>query len=339
MNLKIYSELAYEKFFAPPFYLEKEGKLGSVEFIGSRFLYYAYMRMKGKKIYPFFKSLFAPFRLIFTKDPIIVPFAPYGSSIYYLTLLKLLRKKIIYHTSWPYWDGSKSVHKGGFIRKFLWRRFLRDTKVICITKEACDGVNSWGAKGINIPHPVDLEIFTKKTRDNKKVKTLFVGRLIREKGILDILKLAEDFKNVDFVFVGKGDLAEKVINCGLSNVKYRGFISDSKELARVYRETDIFISNSYATNKWEELFGISTIEAMASGLAIIATDCVGPREIIKNGENGFLIKQRDYGELRKRFNELIKNKNLRKKLGDNARKSVGKYDIKIIAEKWLDLLK
>ncbi len=340
MGLKIYTELADKEFFKPPFYLEKEGKLGNVDFIGSRFLYYAYMRLKGGKVYPFFKSLFAPVKLLFTKDTIILAFAPYSVMIYYLILLKLFRKEIIYHTSWPYWDGSKSVHRGGYIREFLWRKFLKNTKVICITKKACEGVNSLGARGVNIPHPVDLGIFTKKNKENEKIKVLFVGRLLPEKGILDILKLAGEFKEVDFVFVGKGKLAENIKNSGLNNVGYKRFIKNKKELAKVYKEADIFISNSYATNNWEELFGIVIIEAMASGLTVIATDCVGPKEIIQNEENGFLIKQKNYEELKNRFRELIENKELRKKFADNGRKKVEeKYDIKIIAKKWFNLIK
>ncbi len=339
MKLKIYSEFSDEGFFMAPAYLKKEGKLDNVEFIGSRFLYYAYMRLRGKKTCPFFKSLFAPLKLLFTKDPIILAFAPYGKSIYYLILLKLLKKNIIYLTSWPYWDGSKYVHAGGYTRKFLWEKFLKNTKAICISKMAYNGINKFGANGVHIPHPVDLTIFTKKTDKNKKLNVLFVGRLLPEKGVLDILRLAEEFKDIKFTFAGNGNLSSKIKNCGLSNVEYKGFVGDKKELSKVYRQADIFISNSYATKNWEELFGIVIIEAMASGLAVIASDCVGPKEIIQNGENGFLIHQKDYNDLKNKFSELIKNKNLIRKFSDNGRKTAEKrYDIRIISEKWMDLI-
>ena len=340
MKLKIYSEFLDEGFFMAPAYLKKELKLDDVEFIGSRFLYYAYMTLRGNGIYPFFKSLFAPLKLLFTKDPIILAFAPYGKSIYYLILLKLFKKNVIYLTSWPYWDGSKYVHRGGYIREFFWKKFLKNTRVAGVTKKACEGVNNFGAKSVNIPHPVDLDVFTKKIKKNKKLNVLFVGRILPEKGVLDILKLAEEFKDINFTFVGNGDLSSKIKNCGFNNVKYIGFVKDKKELARIYREADIFISNSYATKNWEELFGIVIIEAMASGLAVIASDCVGPKEIIQNGENGFLIHQRDYNDLKNKFSELIKNKSLIKKFSDNGRETVEeKYDIKLISEKWLDLIK
>lgn len=340
MNLKIYSDLVDKGFFMPPYYLEKEGKLDKVELIGSRFLYYVYMNVKGKKVYPFFRSLFASIRLLFTKDPTVLAFAPYRGMIYYLIILKLLRKNIIYHTSWPYWNGSKYVHAGGYIRKFLWEKFLKNTKAICINKKACDEINRFGAKSVHIPHPVDLTIFTKKTNKNKELNVLFVGRLLPEKGVLDILRLAEEFRDIKFTFAGSGDLSPRIKNCGLNNVEYKGFVFDKKELSKIYRQADIFISNSYATKNWEELFGIVIIEAMASGLAVIATDCVGPKEIIQNGENGFLIKQKDYNDLKSKFSELIKNKNLIKKFGENGRKTVEeKYDIKIITKEWLDLIK
>ena len=217
---------------------------------------------------------------------------------------------------------------------------MKNIKVVGVTKKACEGVNNFGAKGVNIPHPVDLEIFTKKIKENKQLKVLFVGRVLPEKGILDILKLSEEFKDINFTFVGDGNLSSRIKNCGLNNVEYKGFIYDKKELSKVYRQADIFISNSYSTENWEELFGIVIIEAMASGLAVIATDCVGPKEIIQNGENGFLIHQKDYNDLKNKFTQLIKNKSLIKKFSDNGRKTVEeKYDIRIIAQKWLDLIK
>jgi len=340
MNLKIYTDLTDKGFFMPPYYLKEEGKLKDVELIGSRPLYYAYMKLRGKNTYPFFKSLFAPLKLLFTKDPVILAFAPYRGLIYYLILLKLFRKNIIYHTSWPYWDGSKYVHRGGYIREFLWRKFLKGTKVICINKKACEGVNRLGARGVRIPHPIDFKIFEKKSKENKKLNVLFVGRLIEEKGVLDILKLAVKFKDVKFTFVGRGELSREIEKSRLDNVEYMGFVKDKSELSKIYREADIFISNSYATKKWEELFGMVIIEAMASGLAIISTDCVGPKEIIEDGDNGFLIKQKDYVALDRKLEELINNKALRKRFGDNARKKAEReYDINVISDKWLKLLK
>ncbi|MBU2634010.1 MAG: glycosyltransferase family 4 protein, partial [Nanoarchaeota archaeon] len=122
--------------------------------------------------------------------------------------------------------------------------------------------------------------------------------------------------------------------------EFLGEINDRKELAEVYRNSDIFILNSYKTPEWEEIFGRVLIEAMSSGLAVISTDCIGPKEIIRDGWNGFLIEQKNDKQLLEKFKILLKDKKLREKLGKNAREdAIKKYDIKKISEKWLEVIK
>jgi glycosyltransferase involved in cell wall biosynthesis len=77
---------------------------------------------------------------------------------------------------------------------------------------------------------------------------------------------------------------------------------------------------------------------MASGLPVIATDCIGPKSIIEN--NGFLIKQKSTDEIVKKLNILIDNPRIREKLGKEGRKlAVTKYDTKTNAKKWLKIFR
>ncbi|MBR9703178.1 hypothetical protein GOV10_04020, partial [Candidatus Woesearchaeota archaeon] len=65
------------------------------------------------------QSFFAPVFLLFVSKPIILGMSPFSNWIYYMCLLKLLGKKIIYHNSWPYWD-ALAHPKGIKMRVWTW---------------------------------------------------------------------------------------------------------------------------------------------------------------------------------------------------------------------------
>ncbi|PLM51431.1 hypothetical protein CWN34_29225, partial [Klebsiella pneumoniae] len=75
----------------------------------------------------------------------------------------------------------------------------------------------------------------------------------------------------------------------LDNVNFMGHISDKSKLAAIFKEHDVLVLPSKKIDGWEELFGLVIIEAMACGLVVIASNHIGPRGIIDDGKNGFLI--------------------------------------------------
>jgi glycosyltransferase involved in cell wall biosynthesis len=349
MKIKIYTDCPLQLYYEGIYHLNK-----NTEMIGTRFLYYSMIKLnnnfkifrklrklikgeekiiKNEPVSKIFKSLIAPFKLLFTKD-IVVSIVPCSNKIYYLYLLKLLRKNLIFYSSWPYY-GEKYVKKPRLWNWFLWKLFFKNVKAVGINKKATEGMKTFGARAVNIPHSVDTSLFKPEEKNNNELVVLYVGRLNEAKGIRSILKLAEKFKEIKFVFVGSGPLENEVRE---SNVKFLGEIKDREKLSKVYKNSDIFILNSYKTNEWEEIFGRVIIEAMASGLGVIATDCMGPKEII-NEKNGILIEQKNDNQLLEKFELLVKDNELRKRLGKQARKdAVDKYDINKVAEKWLEIL-
>ncbi|MBI5871701.1 glycosyltransferase family 4 protein [archaeon] len=296
------------------------------------------------------KSIIAPFMLLFEKR-FIVLFQPYAPIVFYLLFLKMMGKDFVYMSSWPYWDGSKFPYGPRMLKPF-WELFCNGTRAVCVSKTGCMALRRIGANAVWIPHSIDTNLFKPEKREGsnkgikkEKIKVLHLGRLVHEKGIQDLLKLSGEI-NAEFVFAGEGGDMEEEVKKAAEEQKIvylgsvRGIVKEKGKMAkaRIYKNADIFVVNSYATDKWEELFGIAIIEAMASGLAVVASDCVGPKEIIKDGENGLLFRQRDYEGLKSAVQRLIWNKKLRMKLARNAKKTAMIYDKKIISKKWRAVL-
>jgi glycosyltransferase involved in cell wall biosynthesis len=87
-----------------------------------------------------------------------------------------------------------------------------------------------------------------------------------------------------------------------------------------------------------EGFGLVIIEAMACGVPVVAFDCEnGPRSIITDGENGFLIPPFDISLFAERVMLLMRDKELRCRMGANAQKAASQYEIDGVGQQWKQL--
>jgi len=254
------------------------------------------------------------------------------------------RNKLIYHTSWPFWSGERVPRKLWFDgQRKAWRSFLQDVTTVTVTKASKDAVEEFGGRAIHIPHGVDVSVFhpTEEPTRNKH-HVLFVGRLVEEKGIKDLIAATERLNTPDVTlqFVGRGPLAEYLEQYeGPARIEHLGYISDSRRLAHLYAEADVHVLPSYQRGAWEELFGIVIIEAMACGTPTIATNCVGPTEIITDGTTGLLIQQRNVDQLASSIDSILEDNKTRKEMGQQAREvAEQRYDIDKVADQWADVL-
>ncbi|SIR56290.1 Glycosyltransferase involved in cell wall bisynthesis [Paenibacillus sp. RU4T] len=292
------------------------------------------------------------FYLSFTRNKdVIIGAAPYHISIYFLLLIKF-NHNVIYYSSWPYWDLSRYPRKI-YLKNQLkaWRIFLSNINAVAVTEEVKKGLQQYTNNITVIPHCINPECFNitdRLKREENKLNILYVGRLIPEKGIRIILDLANRYKvyngmQINWNIIGEGELRDEVINqsLGNSNIKYFGQFSNQNELAKMYKMNDILILPSQINNpKWEELFGIVLIEAMACGCVPIASRSVGPSMIISHNVDGILIEPVDDSEAYIiELKKLIVNPELIELFAERSfQKTKSIYTDEINAELWLKVI-
>ena len=172
---------------------------------------------------------------------------------------------------------------------------------------------------------IDTTIFknSKRSKKNDTVRLICVSRLLKRKGIHHLLLALSqmNLNRVELTIVGTGNfernLKKLVMELNLNkNVSFYGYF-DNNKLPELYNEADIFVLPSLT-----ESFGIVFAEAMACGLPIIGTRAGGIPEVVRDGENGILVQPGNVDELKIALEKLIKNKELREKMGEKSVKII-----------------
>lgn len=155
---------------------------------------------------------------------------------------------------------------------------------------------------------------------------LVLSELNKNKNHIQVINAMDDLKdknyNIKVICAGKGllesSLKNKVKKKNLeNNIKFIGFRNDVKELLNICDCVALF-------SKREGL-GKCLLEGMVNGKALIATNTRGPRELIDNNENGFLVEVGDSKHLAKCIEVLYLNKNLQDKFKERSKEKVKKY--------------
>lgn len=184
-------------------------------------------------------------------------------------------------------------------------------------------------KTVVIPNGVDSKAFKPiRSIKQKKNVVLFVGRIIKDKGINEILSVAKQLPQYEFWFAGQGPL-ENLIN--LPNTKLFGK-KDREELVKLYNQATICILPSY-----HEGFSNVGLETLSCGRAFICTPDFA--EYIENEKDGIIIPAKDENALKKAIVDLMTNEKKRKMLEKNARAKALKYSWDKVADMYLELSK
>ncbi|HYA87544.1 MAG TPA: glycosyltransferase [Nitrospirota bacterium] len=178
-----------------------------------------------------------------------------------------------------------------------------------------------------LPRWVDSVAFSPGKRDpnlwlrcglDGELKFLYVGRLSREKN-LELLanafiSLTDSGSPSNLILVGDGpyrkELEEKLKGYP---VLFTGFLS-GEELSQAYASADVFVFPSTT-----DTFGNVVLEAQASGLPVIVSDQGGPRELLKDGQSGFIVKANNASALVDAMRFFIADRQVAMRMGRQAR--------------------
>ena len=255
--------------------------------------------------------------------------------------------------------------------KPAWKRFLKGfilrplfseiTKFLYIGSENKKFYEHYGVpeeKLVFVPYAVNNERFMSTSKllkanrkelrekllrinDNSPV-ILFVGKLIKKKRPMDLLKAFEilntkyDIHNTALVFVGDGELRPTLEKYTkehkLNGVHFTGF-KNQTELPQHYTVADLFVLPSGPGETW----GLVVNEAMCFGLPVVVSDVVGcAPDLVHNGENGYIFPAGNVEKLSEVLKKILEQD--KEKLGAESFKIVGRYSFQKGAEEILDIM-
>ena len=235
----------------------------------------------------------------------------------------------------------RQFSKNGFVdhlRDILYKKWLKKADLIIALTDG-DAVE-W--EKINshvcvIPDMVSLNP-TPTYSDCEAKSVIFVGRFSTQKGIPDLLKIWKLVyqRHPDWqlhMYAGYGDEDEKL----KSHIEEMGkgivFHEPTSDIFSKYKESSMLLLTSIF-----EPFGLVMPEAMSCGLPVVAFDCpYGPADIITDGEDGFLIKNRDIHAFADKVCQLIEDVSLRKAMGQRAIASSQRFSADKIMPMWKQL--
>lgn len=173
-------------------------------------------------------------------------------------------------------------------------------------------------------HPEATRVGLPSTVDKEKL-ILFVHRLCEQKGTPYLLKAFEkivaNHSDVRLVLVGESQIQAELMDRISKNEQISWIERVPREkMPILYRISDIFTLPSVTMTNNEEQFGMSLLEAMASGLPAVVTDVGGLPHVADPGETALVVQERSSDELAAALETLIDDSNLRTQLGTAGRK-------------------
>ena len=170
---------------------------------------------------------------------------------------------------------------------------------------------------------------------NKRV--IAVGRYTYQKGFERLVDawhlLASRFPDWKLDIIGEGEerplLEQRIHFYGLDGQVT--LTRPTQEIGKVYQEASILASSS----RYEGL-PMVLLEAQAFGLPIVAFQCkCGPKDIVSDGMNGYLVPEGDTAGMAQRLEILMKDEALRKRMGLKAKESALRFNEEVIMKKWM----
>ena len=252
--------------------------------------------------------------------------------------------------------------EGRLARFFLSRRnalLRRADRFVCLSEEMRDEFIRAGVppnRIVTIPNGVDTERFRPADPEDRLglrrmlslpegLVVIYTGRLVRYKGLPELLDawrvIAPEHPEASLVLVGEGggdlqaceeELRQNVATHGLSrSVRFTGSVENVEDWLRA---ADIF---AFPTH--DEAFGLSLVEAMACGLAVVSTRVGGLADIVRDGENAIAVPPASPARLAEALRSLLGDATYRHRLGGAARRHARTHhDVDAVCAAYQELL-
>ncbi|GIU00523.1 hypothetical protein TSL6_10290 [Sulfurovum sp. TSL6] len=232
---------------------------------------------------------------------------------------QLQNKKISFVVFFHGWnlDFERQVNRK-YVDFFL-KTFGKAEKIFVLSEDFKNKIYQWGYKGEVIVETtnVDSSIITNFSindkitafKTSKKVKILFLARILREKGIFETVEafknLTKRYSNIQLTIVGDGKDLNKLKNevKDNKNIIVTGYIK-GKEKNDFFANNDIYCLPTF----YGEGLPTTILEAMMFGMPIITTNFGGLKEFFQDGKMGYFVEPKNVNDLEKKLEHLLLDK-------------------------------
>jgi glycosyltransferase involved in cell wall biosynthesis len=257
----------------------------------------------------------------------------------------------------PYVISLRGADVPGYSERFAWLYKLITPLIKKIWKDSAYVIaNSQGLKdlalktnpqqkieiipnGINTNQFIKLESY-KVIKSEDQFKILCVTRITPRKNIRYLIEafsqLYKKYAHLNLQIIGEGDekanLEKLVKNLGIEKqVKFIGLVPHEK-LPAYYQS-----AGAYVLPSQNEGMSNSMLEALSSGLPLLATDTGGTQELIEDGVNGFILQMKSAEDIAEKLEILIKDEELRKKMGRASREKAERMSWEKVAQEYIEI--
>jgi glycosyltransferase involved in cell wall biosynthesis len=244
---------------------------------------------------------------------------------------------------------------GTALKRFVLRRIDRLTVVSNALRD--EAIRYGCTCDIHVsPMGVDTRTFNPDRRNNS-IKDeygivgpflLFVGRLVEKKGVEHLVRampmVLASHPSARLLIVGNGPLKKQLeeLSCDLGLQEAIIFAGSKQhdQLPAYFASADIFIGPSIITKSGDsEGFGLVFAEAMSCGTPVIASDLPAVRDIVVEGETGFLVRQKDPEHIAERILTVLGKVNALDDMHKAARKHVeDNFDWDVVTRRYVDII-
>lgn len=231
---------------------------------------------------------------------------------------------------------AKLLHGGSCLKKMLYRLafgFFGFVPVAICEYVKMSMMLEFGYHSQKIPivcNGVDTEQFSQKERyRDEDIELVTTGTVYWIKNQLAIVKVVEElssrYKNIHLTILGDGEDFEKVREYVMSHGldEFISMPGRCNNVAEYLQKSDIYVSASLT-----EGLPLSILEAMATGLPIVATDAGGTVDIVKNNVNGIVVEKNNEKALVAALEKMIVDSCYRSKCGEASRELAKQWDIR-----------